>query len=174
MESQLGVALVGPTSCTSCLWFFCVPLRYPNWNRSTARSEVLKLSPSTWADQEWSCWAKRSKFLLGQLRRATCGRSPTEGVAVAITNKLIARIMHLGEVHLCTWSLRALFILDHTCHSWNPKPFLILSRLPGCVRVMSHFFCWIHFANLVRVIALLFSAAVGLEFVSQRLGPIPT
>ncbi len=22
MESQLGVALVGPTSCTSCLWFF--------------------------------------------------------------------------------------------------------------------------------------------------------
>ena len=91
-------------------------------------SEVLYLNPSTWADQEWS-WAQRSKFLLRQMCKATCGRSPTEGVTVRSCKQTNQTHHARGSGSLlCTWSLRALYILDHTCHSWNPKPFLILSR----------------------------------------------
>ena len=130
MESQLGLALVGPTSCTSCL--------------------CRKKNPSTWADQEWS-WAQRSKFLLRQMCKATCGRSPTEGVLGRsfFTNESNAFERIVGEwTILCTWSFRALY-MDHylsfleseaLSHSFSPfwfresdVPFLFSESIILCL-----------------------------------------
>lgn len=154
MESQLGLALVGPTSCTSCL---C-----RKKNPSTFSGSGVKLSSAVQISAPTN--------VQSNMRTLSYRRSPRSQLFSQTNLNAFERIM--GEVCISVHLELPRSLHDHYLSFLESEagfPFLILSRLSSFVRVMSHFCCWIH--NLVPVIALLFNAAVGIEFVSQRLHP---